>query len=298
MPIGPFGHVYSWQAVDAYLSETDRPCFGAAAAPLRDSGAGKTIVLSDIVRKVVGQDLIHLQTIGDCVSHGWGLAIDFVKAIQINQGSGEQFIAETATEAIYALDRVEVGRGQLGNGDGAVGAWAAQAVKDYGTLLRQPYGSIDLTTYSGARAREWGKRGNGLPDALEPEAKEHPIRTASLVTTYEEARDAIANGFPVPVCSNQGFSETRDADGFARASGSWSHCMCFIGIDDTATRPALLCMNSWGPDWISGPKRLNQPEGSFWVDAKIANNMLRKNPDSFAISSFVGFPAQSLFDQI
>jgi hypothetical protein len=300
MPIpGPnlFGHVYDWREVDEYLSSSSKPVFAASGAILADSGKGKVALLHEIVERVLGKFPIHLQTIGDCVSHGFGLAVDIVKCVDIDKGESEEFFAETATEAIYAYSRVEVGGGRLGNGDGSCGSWAAQTVKD-GTLARKPYGKYDLTNYSGSLARDWGRRGVGLPDSLESIAAEHTVNTASLVNSYEQARDAIFNGYPVPVCSNQGFTDQRDSEGFAQASGSWSHCMCFIGSDDESRRPGLLCMNSWGPNWIGGPKRHGQPDGSFWVDADTANRMLSRNPDSYALSGFNGFPAQNLFEMI
>lgn len=290
------GHSYLWAAIEAYLSRTAHPVFGSAGAALLDSGAGKVANLHKVVESVIGHFPIHNQTVGDCVSHGFGLAVDIVKCVEIYKGEPEAFVGETATEAIYATSRVEIGGGELGNEDGSVGAWAAEAVKKYGTLVRKKYDGVDLTTYSGDLARQWGKRGAGLPNDLEPVSREHPIRTASLVTSYEDARDAIFNGYPVPVCSSQGFTDVRDSQGFAKPSGKWSHCMCFIGMDDKYSRPGLLCMNSWGPDWISGPSRHDQPRGSFWTDADVADKMLRKNADSYALSGFDGFPAQDVFD--
>jgi hypothetical protein len=114
----------------------------------------------------------------------------------------------------------------------------------------------------------------------------------ALVKTFDEAAAAIASGYPVPVCSGQGFSSTRDKDGFSRASGSWSHCMCFNSV--RFDRRGLLCQNSWGPDWIKGPKwPEDQPDGSFWVDEATVNRMLR-GEDSFAVSAYEGFPYRDL----
>jgi hypothetical protein len=293
MPFGPMGHVYDWQAIETVLARSQTPVFAASAAPIRDTGKGKTVILIDALRKVFPQWVPHLQTIGDCVSHGFALCVDILAAVEILSGEPEEWQGQTATEAVYALSRVEVGGGQLGNGDGSVGAWAADAVQRYGTLRRTRYGSVDLTTYSGERAKQWGRPRAGLPDELELIAREHPVQATSLVTSYEQARDAIANGYPVAVCSNQGFTDQRDAEGFARPSGSWGHCMAFVGVDDT-TRPGLLCQNSWGPDWISGPKWHGQPDGSFWVDASVCEKMLSRNPDSFAMSGFRGYPSQRL----
>ncbi len=288
-----FGWSYDWRAVDEFVATLRRPMFCTGAAPLAGSGEGKTVLLHQAVERVAGQFPVRTQTIGDCVSHGWALAVDVLKAVEIDNGESESWKTITATEPIYASSRVEVGGGRLGNGDGSYGAWAARAVQEYGTLLRQRYGRYDLSTYSGSKARQWGRRNGGVPDDLEPAMREHPVRSVSLVASYEEARDAIANGFPVPVCSNQGFSSRRDPEGFARPRGNWAHCMCFVSVDDDR-RPGLLCVNSWGASWITGPKRHGQPDGSFWVDADVAHRMLSRQPDSYAISNFEGYPSRDL----
>ena len=288
MPLGPMGWEYDWRAVNRYLAESTTPVFAASAAPLQGSGEKAVRLLYDDVRRITGRDIVLNQTVGDCVSQGWAQGADYLACAQIVAGQRERWVALCATEAIYALSRVEIGGGRI-RGDGSVGAWAAKAVTQYGTLRRLKYGSLDLTTYSGERARLWGSR--GCPDELEPIARERPIKTCSLVTSYSQARDAIANGYPVVVCSQQGFHDQRDSDGFMRPQGSWAHCMIFIGVDDAHRRPGLCCMNSWGPNWISGPKRHNQPDGSGWVDAETCDRMLRVQPDSYAVSGFVGFPA-------
>jgi len=164
----------------------------------------------------------------NCVSMGSAYAVDALRAIQCVNGQSS-WVAETATEVIYAMSRVEIGGGALGGGDGSTGAWAAQAVKKLGTIVRQKYGSIDLTTYSPERARQWGMPRAGCPDELEPIAREHLVKTVSLVRTWDELCDAIAAGYPVTIASNVGFDgqSSRDSDGFLRQSGSWAHQMCF-----------------------------------------------------------------------
>lgn len=63
--------------------------------------------------------------------------------------------------------------------------------------------------------------------------------------------------------------------------------MCFLGV--RFDRPGLLCLNSWGPNWVDGPKwPEDMPEGSFWVDAETAGRMLA-GEDSFAVSGPDGF---------
>jgi hypothetical protein len=226
----------------------------------------------------------------NCVSWGFGHCVDVLSAVEIVlRGEAEQYLAECATEWIYGTSRVIQGGGRLRNSDGSLGSWAQAAVKENGTLIRKDYGSgVDLRKYSGDRAKDWGFR--GLPHEMEKIADEHPVETTALVTSYEEARDSIANGYPVAVCSGVGFTMERDSEGFCRRKGSWAHCMAFTAVDDAHRRPGLLCQNSWG-DYVGGPTRHGQPVGSFWVDADVADAMLRQN-DSYALSGFKGYPKQ------
>jgi hypothetical protein len=151
--------------------------------------------------------------------------------------------------------------------------------------------SVDLSKFNPKLARRWGQI--GLPDELEPEARKHPVRTISLVNSFNEAKAAIANGYPVAVCSNQGFTMIRDRDGFCVPRGSWAHCMCFIGAIG-GQRPGLCCLQSWGANVPKGPIGFgDHPDCAFWVDAEVVERMLRQG-DSWALSAFDGFPARKL----
>jgi hypothetical protein len=267
----------------------------AEAEWLKDSGKGKVALLHLAVAKVTGGFPVREQTIGDCVSQGAACAVDVLQCVEISmKGDRERWVAECATEPIYAGSRVEIGGGRI-RGDGSVGAWAADFVRKFGAIPRGVYGRVDLSRYSGERAKAWGAPRAGVPDELEPKIRQHPVRQITQVNTYAEARDAIANGFPVTVASNRGFQMQRDTKGFAKPRGRWAHQMCFVAVDDADGRPGLLCMNSWGPDWINGPTRHDQPPGSFWVDAEVADAMLSEG-DSFAFAGYQGFERTDLPD--
>lgn len=284
------------KAVEAVMARQQFPLFGPAAvtSQAKGGGRGKRALLYKFVEKANGGKFnTRLQTIGDCVSQGSGGAVDVLRAIQVCNGKGS-WVAETATEPIYAVSRVEIGKGQLGNSDGSVGAWAAEGVKKFGTLVRKKYGKYDLTKYSGALAKQWGARGAGLPDDLEPEAAQHLVETVSLVTTWEELCDAIAAGYPVTIASTQGFSNVRDSKGFLKPQGSWPHQMVVMGTDDSSPRPGACIINSWGPDWVTGPKQFEQPDGSFWCDADVIEKRILSAQDSWAYSEYKGFPPKKL----
>lgn len=307
------------RGTEAWLNDPANvhPVFGLAAAPLIAADESTdTVILMDYVLKVFpGWRRIN-QGIGDCVSHGFELGATILMAIQsIKQR--RKWMGVAASEPIYGGSRVEA-RGVKSGGwsDGSYGAAAAKWLQQWGVLVRSDYsaetgnGEHNLTAYDARKAKQWGNYGCGGrsdKDTLDTVARLHPVKTTSLVTTFEEAGAAIHNGYPVPVCSNVGFASRqnnkgqylRDDQGFIRPRGSWSHCMCFAGVRH-GTRPGLLCVNSWGSR-NAGPRypaMLHEAiaECSFWVDADVCNSMLGRWKDSFALSQFVGFKKQTLPD--
>lgn len=300
-----FGWVKNEAEVEKHVATLPRPLFGSSL--VEDD---REVLLYDVVRKTLGTDAPKgPQGIGDCVSWGSGNFVNYTAAIQIfnKLKSNDLLFAdledplrkavveeyqETATESIYALSRVEIG-GQRGSyNDGSTGIWAMKAVSTMGTLSR-PY--LDKKGLGGAydknRAKKWGA--TGLPDDLEPDALQHRVKTVSMVKSYSEAVAAIQNGYPVVVCSDQGFTMTRDKQGFCRASGIWYHCMLFVA--NRKDRPGLCCSQSWGANVPDGPLDKGQPDNTFWVDADVADRMLRQG-DSYTGSAFDGYPAQDLID--
>jgi len=231
----------------------------------------------------------------NCVSHSFGLGVDVLTCVQMLQSLVPSvWVAPAATEIIYGGARVQIAKGKY-YGEGCDGLDAAEFVKNYGILLRQAYvdGKFNYTRYSGQVANQLGR--SGVPGPLLSLCRLHPVKTISLVRTWTECRDAVANGYPIALCSNVGFSlrRGRDSEGFlAPGRAPWNHSMLLAGIDDNSKRPGGLIINSWG-DWIDGPKRLEQPIGSFWADASVIDRMVKQN-DSVAISSYVGYPPQSI----
>ena len=268
-------------AKSRFIETTPYPFIDQINQDIKGTGIGKTVLLWKYLDQVMGEKFVpHKQGTGDCVSHAFGLGVDILGATQIcMKHSPQQFLAPTSTEIIYAGARYEIGKTLYGDtlsGEGTSGIYAAQFIKEYGILLRQRYLSYDFTNYSAALADKLGRK--GVPDELEALCKLHPVGRVSLLKSYAEVRDCIANGYPVIICSNQGFnaSKGRDKDGFLTPSRSnWNHAMCLAGVDDNTTRPGVLCINSWGTDWLNGPKRLDQPDGSFWIDASVIDKICK-----------------------
>ena len=281
------GWLHDPDEVQRTLAGMPFPYFASAAPNLAGSGDAKTVLLYKAFKDVNGGSYVDYpaQKIGDCVSHGFGHGVDLLEAVQIAIGKKNDDFKQTATEAIYGMARVDIGGEKGSTEDGAVGAWAAKAVSTIGTLDRDVVGP-----YSGDRAKDWGA--NGVPADLEAKAKDHKVLTTSMVTTFAQMQDALANGYPVTVCSNQGFSMERDQQGFCSPEGSWSHCMLIVGVR-ADSRPGACIFQSWGSSTPSGPLDLDQPPNSFWADRDTVEQMLSMQ-DSWSLSSFQGYPSQVL----
>lgn len=277
------------QHVYEHLIEVSKyPFFGDGASKrLINSGKGKLSTPYKSVLKFDKKAYEERQTTGDCVSHGTRNACDISRAVEIDvHGEREAWIARGATEAIYGA------RGHGGQGMSC--SRAAEFVsKNGGILLRKNYKNVaDFSKYNGNLGAGWGAR--GLPDVVIDAANDHQIKTVSLIKTVEEARDALANGYGLAVCSSYGFSNKRDKKGISNVSGSWAHCMAWIACDDTGSEPLFLVQNSWGK-WNDGghPEWGPIPDGSFLIRAEAAAGMLAQN-GSYAFSNFDGFPVQKL----
>ena len=298
-----FGYVPNPEGVREFLAELDQPLFRDAGAETIAKAKGvDTFLYRSMYRAHAARYgkafLVGRQGIGDCVSWGWAHGVYCSQAVDWETGRLSEPPLLPATESIYGGSRVEARNKPEGGGgwsDGSYGGAAAHWLRDWGVVYREQVEAHDLRVYSADRAKQWGAYGNGGQGdkgKLDGIAKKHAAKHVALVRTFDEAAAALEAGFAIPVCSMQGFASTRDQQGYAAASGSWAHAMCFIAVryaKNGSPSDALLCLNSWGPSWISGGKWPDdQPEGSFWVRRDVAERMLA-GQDSFAVGSIDGF---------
>ncbi len=301
-----YGYQPDAEATQRFLSELEKPMFAQAGQDCIAKSKSRDTFLyrsaQAVHRQVYGKEWqVVRQTIGDCVSHGWAHGAWISACVAYELGELSEAPLMVASEPLYGGSRVEArGRQAGGWSDGSYGGAAAKWVRDWGVHFRKRYpqqdGGHDLTVYSGQLAKQWGNYGcggEGDDGVFDRVAKRHAMRHVALVTNFSEAAAAIESGYCVPVCSSYGFSSRRDADGFCERQGTWMHCMVFVGVRH-GKRPGLLCLNSWGPSWVSGPKWPDdQPDGSFWVDAATATGML-SGRDSFAVGGIDGFKYRDL----
>jgi hypothetical protein len=277
-------------ATDRLLASLPMPLFGDTLA---GSGEGK---LCRPFRAVVAfeeatgrKPYDEVQTTGDCVSMAVRGAADQARANDPDIHTTEDWIDRTATEPLYGAR----GHGGQGASCSEIVGWAH---KTGGLMLRKPYPELglDFTKYNADIGIRWGSR--GVPENVTAQAAKHRIGTISLVTTWQQARDCIANGFGLVCCSSVGFNSARNAEGMCFPKGTWHHAMQWTAADDTRKGDCRFCVqNSWGYTWVSGPKVHDQPEGSFWISQSVAQRMIDYG-GTYAVSNVDGFPKRQLKD--
>lgn len=263
-----------------------------------EDNSRKNVRLWDSVIALRGSHLPNVpQQIGDCVSWGAANAVNYLQAVQLTTGPPDLFeFAPADPPYIYGVSRVLVGarHGSRFRGDGSVGAYAAEGLRDFGCLKAT---HPKCPPYSGARAKAWGD--DGPPDWARDAAKRFTVETVAPVKTADEIRDAVCHGFPVTIASNWGTKTIRPRDGrmVAIHDGSWAHQMCVIGYDGSGREPYWYILNSWGPNAHPAPLQ-GEPPGGFWIDRR-SMEFIAQQGDSWAFSGFEGFPSDELnWDQL
>jgi hypothetical protein len=289
-----FGYSPDRDGTDHFLASLAKPTL-AQAGPDLALDETRDVFLGSYLLKCDPGWKRGAQKIGSCVGWGWAMSCDILAACDIHVRSEAEVYGGRVLEAsVYAFSRVEVrGQRNLG-GDGSYGGAAAKAVTKFGTLhYGLDYGGEKFTDNSGVREKEWGR--DGVPDRLEKYAANHKVSSVALVADFEQAAKAIQNGYPVAVCSMQGFSMTLRDGGYLSPMGTWAHCMMFVGVR-WKPHPALLCVNSWA-DCYSGDVDKTLPvqfqRSAGWVRAETCTRML-KGEDSFALSGYSGFAPRKL----
>jgi hypothetical protein len=304
-PHRPTGYTPNPEGTRKFVQSLARPTLATAGPDLVLDESRDVVLYPHLLRVRPGYTR-KAQAIGSCVGHGYAMGVDLLSAVQIAvHGFAEDWPGRCLEASIYGFSRVEARNLKINpGGDGSYGGAASKAVMNYGTLHYDvDYAGEIFTEYSGLRESQWGR--TGVPDKLEKFAAKTRVKSATLIESWEDYAKACIAGYPTAICSQQGFVLKRDRQGFCSPSGTWSHCMLGGGAR-FGSRPGGLIYNSWGANSNSGPHYSGNPDNpefpegyflnsTFWVDADVLDRMLRAG-DSFALSSYDGFPPRKMPD--
>lgn len=266
------------------------PLFADLAPHLKGSGAKKlSMPFRSVERFAPGAFDQEAQEGPDCTSHAARSAADTPRAVEIDiKGQPEEWVARGATEHIYAY------RGF--NGPGMSPGRATTMLLKYGHLVRRKYPFADLSKYTFSIGHELGRSGP-TREMLE-ECGKHKFRYQARITSVEQARDAIANGYGVFGGSQYGSDGVRDKRGVWSFNDSWNHSLFWGLADETGDDLFFGPMQTWGPHWgAKGPMPWfgEIPKGSGLMPSRDAEWCI-KNGEFYAIGDFDGFPARDLPD--
>lgn len=244
---------------------------------------------------VEGENTLILNGVAqyNCVSFGAKNATEYLACCDILLRKDAEQFKPVFPPFYYGSGRILIGGWEGSRSDGSLGSYMAKAVEKYGTLFSD---EPNVPKYSGAIAKEWGARGALLKPWL-PTTQKYLVKSAALVSTWEELVVAIANGYPCTVASSIGFSMEASSDGFHRQTTQWNHQMMIYFACNTyknGEEPYGLILNSWADahgrlkDFVTGEEL---PIGTLRVRRKDIEKMLRAN-ETFAFSQYDGFPGQ------
>ncbi len=251
----------------AFASAGKEPLFADAQPALKGFGEGKCVLLQDAETELFGHTLPSWsQARGTCTEQGTGRAATDSLYWALAKGGLIGDPVEIASEALYGIGRVQIGKGAYGKacpwgaacggrgqrdcGDGCAGCVVAQAAHDYGLLKRGIYGSLDLSKPREDLAIQWSN--SGTPAMLLAESAAFKIDAAMRATSVDDLRDGVAAGYAATICGPFTATGQRDANGMAPLQGCGGHCMEVCGVFvDVHGDLIFQVQNSWGK---SGPQ--------------------------------------------
>jgi len=239
---------------------------------------GKTTINHELAaRKVLGDWLpAHAQRSGTCGGHAGGGGAELLQCVLI--ALGKRGVFKPVSHAwLYYLARREFG--MIGRGDGVAGGSIPPAMSKYGVLHRQ---ESDDPRWDGAEvdrvADAWGagRLGRADGDRLAGLARDNLVTSSAPVRSAAELADGIAAG-GVGVCSDvQGYTMSRDADGFCRPQGTWAHYHVRSSVVVLPNgRKGFGYRQSWGKSIPSGPPLDGHPPNTFGVDWNLQDRLCR-----------------------
>ena len=242
-----------------------------------------TVNHCDAVRRTIGEDaltsLVQYQPRGTCGGRAGSATCDFVQCIMLALGKPIVFKRVSHASVYYAarkLYNMLEGSWQDENQDGVASGAVPEALSKIGVNSREEIG--DLNYYGEGSDDLACKLGAGqmqdLARKLEELAKDNIIKEWAPVKSAQELADGIASGGIGIGSDNQGFTMTRDRQGFCRPTGSWAHYQVRISVFGQP-RKGFGYWQSWGQKTPGGPLLPGHIGNCFGVDFDVQDRIIR-----------------------
>jgi hypothetical protein len=244
-----------------------------------------------------------MQPTGDCTRWMQQHLLDVLLANLWVAGKIRKPDALVAGESIYGFAKCELVNSYQYHGAGATGNAVAKACVQYGSLYRLPYNrdgkSCDLTKETRLSV-DWGDRGKGVPDWLEPLAAERKALDQRSIQSVEELGLLIQAGYPCQYCGYTSWGTQRDSDGIATRFQSGWHAIAATGVrwNKDGSVLAIWIANTGHGDHVEGPVGpYTMPdvyaECGSWVPASKIARVIQAG-DCYTTTNVEGWPVLDL----
>jgi hypothetical protein len=227
------------------------------------------------VRRVLGKFLpAHQQPKGTCGGRSFSRTLELLQCVLIAAGKRAKY-HDVSHAWGYFLARRE--HNMLGGGDGVADGSIPPMMAKYGALTREEAGdSLWAGPRSDDLAAAWGGgrlRGDEL-ERLTKLASDNIATVSAKVRSAAELADGIAAGGVASCSDMQGYSMTRDRDGFCKPQGQWAHYHVRSGVIGGGRR-GFVYDQSWGDTTPEGPELPGCPGNCFGVDWDVQDRLCK-----------------------
>jgi len=242
------------------------------------------------------------QQTGSCVGNGLGMALWCLESIEVNQLG--QLENPVCPFWLLPYGKSRELAGMSGKGEGSFGSAAIEALMKFGTLpsndasVPQPKLVDGGLTWGEAAEMTWSD-GAAIKPAFLLRSKKYTLQTSARIKSWQDAKAALINGYPLTCASNWGGEMQPSIKGtpaviLNRRVTTWGHQMCCLGwVDHPELKDIFWIQNSWGICHGKSPGNYHEPEGGFWITAKDMQ-WICDDGEVFSLSNFEGFPVQKL----
>lgn len=292
-------HGYAFDAVQ--FSKQDRRI--AFEAPHIANQERKDVALWPYLFRYFPDWAHGLQPTGDCTSWMQRHLLDVLHSTLAAAGKIAPPKWQVFGPSIYGFAKCELENSYRYHGAGATGFAVAEACRKFGWLYAKNYesGGNKFTPDNGLSV-QWGDRGGGVPNWLEPFAAEQKAPDRVSVETPEQAGELIQAGYPVQYCGYTYWGITRGDDGVATRVDSGWHAMTATGVrwNSDGDVEALWIANTGHGKHCAGPVGpLEMPamysQCGSWVPRKLLTKVFAAG-DCYAHSFIEGWPILDLPD--
>lgn len=190
----------------------------------RRVSAGETSFLACTVES--DKPPAYCQATGVCTSMIYRALQDCLNWDRVRNGAISRPV-KLCFETLFAGSRIAIGKGQLGYGDGSIGAWIAEYIARFGVLERGIYHGTDLSKPREDLAQAWGQPRAGVPQVIEALSHDHRFKAHKCEST-DELADGMASGCFGGICRSH-YTHSIDSERFAVFGNYGGHHTCLRG---------------------------------------------------------------------